>query len=210
MASLPGPQFATYEAGPTWFGVYRQLLAAGIDCQVAAPSKVQRPVGDRVKTDAHNVDHLAKLLRLGQVVVVRVPSVEAETVRDVVRAGEDTSPPLSMSNERSSPDDPIRDKWIELVDIVNRLVQRVADPDDFAVERTSSLAGDDRESHPFEVSQAVRHLINASVDQLDGIKVLLVDAETEHLAVSSTLAGRAGKHSHRVTDSQATQQGHSH
>ena len=103
VASLPGPQIATYEAGPTGFGVYRQLLAAGIDCQVAAPSKVQRPVGDRVKTDAHDVEHLAKLLRLGQVVVVRVPSVEAETVRDVVRAREDTSPLLACRMNEAAP-----------------------------------------------------------------------------------------------------------
>lgn len=90
VASLPGPQIATYEAGPTGFGLFRQLLAAEIACQVAAPSKLQRPVGDRVKTDARDAEHLAKLLRLGQIVEVIVPTVEAETVRDVVRAREDT------------------------------------------------------------------------------------------------------------------------
>ena len=90
VASLPGPQIATYEAGPTGFGLFRQLVAAGIACQVAAPSKLQRPVGDRVKTDARDAEHLAKLLRLGQIVTVTVPSAEAETVRDVVRAREDT------------------------------------------------------------------------------------------------------------------------
>lgn len=96
-----------------------------------------------------------------------------------------------MPYERASDDQSIRDKWVELAKIVNRLVQRVADPEDFAIVRSSSLAGDDRESHPFEISHAIRHLINASVDQLDGIKVLLVDAETEHLAVGSTLARAA-------------------
>jgi transposase len=43
-----------------------------------------------VKTDARDAEHLAKLLRLGQIVEVVVPSVEAETARDVVRAREDT------------------------------------------------------------------------------------------------------------------------
>lgn len=90
VAALPGPQVATYEAGPTGFVLYRQLVAAGISCRVAAPSKLQRPVGDRVKTDARDAEHLAKLLRLGQIVQVVVPSMEAETVRDVVRAREDT------------------------------------------------------------------------------------------------------------------------
>jgi transposase len=49
---LPGPVAVTYEAGPTGFGLARFLLAAGIVCLVAAPSKLQRPSGDRVKTDA--------------------------------------------------------------------------------------------------------------------------------------------------------------
>jgi transposase len=90
VASLPGPQLVTYEAGPTGFSLYRHLVAAGIECQVAAPSKLQRPVGDRVKTDTRGAEHLAKLLRLGQVVVVTVPSAHAETIREVVRAREDT------------------------------------------------------------------------------------------------------------------------
>jgi transposase len=41
-----------YEAGPTGFGLARFLLAAGIETVVAAPSKLQLPSGDRVKTDA--------------------------------------------------------------------------------------------------------------------------------------------------------------
>src|SRR5512144_3163972 len=49
--SLPGPVAVAYEAGPTGFGLYRSLTAAGIRCEVAAPSKLQRPSGDRVKTD---------------------------------------------------------------------------------------------------------------------------------------------------------------
>jgi len=49
--SLPGPQTAAYEAGPTGFGLFRLLTGSGIECVVAAPSKLQRPSGDRVKTD---------------------------------------------------------------------------------------------------------------------------------------------------------------
>ena len=48
--SLPGPVAVTYEAGPTGFGLARFLAAEGIECQVGAPSKLQRPSGDRVKT----------------------------------------------------------------------------------------------------------------------------------------------------------------
>jgi transposase len=42
---LPGPAAVTYEAGPTGFGLARALTAAGIRCQVAAPSKISRPSG---------------------------------------------------------------------------------------------------------------------------------------------------------------------
>ncbi len=50
--ALPGPVAVTYEAGPTGFDLYRTLTAEGIRCEVAAPSKLQKPSGDRVKTDA--------------------------------------------------------------------------------------------------------------------------------------------------------------
>ncbi|MGC5221781.1 IS110 family transposase, partial [Micromonospora sp. DT81.3] len=57
--TLPGPVAVAYEAGPTGFGLYRALTGAGVRCVVAAPSKLQRPSGDRVKTDAKDAVHLA-------------------------------------------------------------------------------------------------------------------------------------------------------
>lgn len=87
--SLPVPAAVTYEAGPTGFGLARLFEAAGIACRVAAPSQLERPVGDRVKTDARDAFHLARILRLGEIVTVRVPSLEQETARDLVRARED-------------------------------------------------------------------------------------------------------------------------
>src|SRR5215472_670902 len=86
---LPGPVMVTYEAGPTGFGLARFLLAAQVECVVAAPSKLIRPAGDRVKTDARDAVHLARLLHLGQVVSVTIPSIEQEAARDLVRARED-------------------------------------------------------------------------------------------------------------------------
>ena len=85
----------------------------------------------------------------------------------------------------------VRAKWNEIAGVVNRLAQRVADSNDFPVEPGSSLAGDDAAAHPFEVSQAIRHLINAAVDQLHGIKTLHVEAEAQQLAVIPTLARAA-------------------
>jgi transposase len=65
------------------------MLAAGTECVVAAPSKLQRPSGDRVKTGVRDARHLARLLHLGEIVAVRVPSVEQEAARDLVRARDD-------------------------------------------------------------------------------------------------------------------------
>src|SRR3954469_4101983 len=52
--ALAGPVAVAYEAGPTGFGLYRSLSAAGIRCEVAAPSRLPKPSGDRVKTDARD------------------------------------------------------------------------------------------------------------------------------------------------------------
>ncbi|KLO30567.1 hypothetical protein ABW16_06595 [Mycolicibacter heraklionensis] len=85
----------------------------------------------------------------------------------------------------------IEQKWREYAEAVEALAARVGDPDDFPVESSSSLAGDDAKSHPFEVSLALRHIINASVDQLHGVKVVVRDANYQHLAVSNTLVRAA-------------------
>lgn len=102
IVGLPAPVAVTYEAGPTGFGLARALIAAGIDCQVAAPSKLQRPSGDRVKTDARDAAHLARLLHLGQIVDVTIPSVEQEAARDLVRAREDCRGDLMGARHRIS------------------------------------------------------------------------------------------------------------
>jgi transposase len=99
---LPGPVAVTYEAGPTGFGLSRALTAAGVRCVVAAPSKLQRPSGDRVKTDAKDAIHLARLLRLDEVTAVAVPTVEQEAARDLVRAREDCRGDLMRARHRVS------------------------------------------------------------------------------------------------------------
>ena len=56
ISGMPGPVKVVYEAGPTGFGLYRHLVDRGVACVVAAPSKLQRPAGDRVKTDARDAE----------------------------------------------------------------------------------------------------------------------------------------------------------
>jgi transposase len=92
----------TYEAGPTGFGLARALVGAGVRCQVAASSKLQRPAGDRVKTDARDALHLARLLRLDGVVSVRVPSRGEEAARDLVRARDAARQDLMRARHRLS------------------------------------------------------------------------------------------------------------
>jgi transposase len=100
--SLPGPVSVTYEAGPTGFGLARHLAGQGIECLVAAPSKLPRPCGDRVKTDVRDARHLARLLHLDQIVAVAVPGVEQEAARDLVRAREDVRGDLMSARHRLS------------------------------------------------------------------------------------------------------------
>lgn len=102
LRSLPGPVAVTYEAGPTGFGLARFLLAEGVGCLVAAPSKLQRPSGDRVKTDARDARHLARLLHLSEIVAVAVPSPDTEAARDLVRAREDVRGDLMSARHRVS------------------------------------------------------------------------------------------------------------
>jgi transposase len=102
LSGLPGPVAVAYEAGPTGFGLYRALEAAGIRCVVAAPSRLQRPAADRVKTDARDAVHLARLLRLDEVSPVAVPTVEQEAARDLVRAREDCRGDLMRARHRLS------------------------------------------------------------------------------------------------------------
>jgi transposase len=102
LAERLGPVAVAYEARPTGFGLYRSLTEAGIRCVVAAPSKLQRPSGDRVKTDAKDAVHLARLLRLGEITPVAVPSVDQEAARDLVRAREDCRGDLMRARHRLS------------------------------------------------------------------------------------------------------------
>ena len=43
VVSLPGPVAVAHEASPTGFGLARALAAAGVRCELVAPSKMERP-----------------------------------------------------------------------------------------------------------------------------------------------------------------------
>jgi transposase len=101
-AGLPRPVRAAYEAGPTGYGLARELVKRRVECVVAAPSKIPRASGDRVKTDRRDAEHLVRLLLAGKLHAVRVPGDEEEALRDLVRAREAVRVDLMRCRHRLS------------------------------------------------------------------------------------------------------------
>ncbi len=75
-----------YEAGPCGYGLYRQIVEAGHECEVVAPSLIPKKAGERVKTDRRDALKLARYLRAGDLTAVWVPDEEQEAMRDLCRA----------------------------------------------------------------------------------------------------------------------------
>jgi transposase len=88
LAARHGRLHVCYEAGPTGYGLYRQVVALGHACTVVAPSLIPRRPGDRVKTNRRDAVSLARLLRAGGLTAVWVPDEAHEAMRDLVRARE--------------------------------------------------------------------------------------------------------------------------
>jgi transposase len=99
-AGLPAPVSVAYEAGPTGFELARALEGSGVRCVVAAPGKIERPAHDRVKTDRRDAERLVRLLMIGGLHPVRVPSPQEEALRDLVRAREDLRGDLMRARHR--------------------------------------------------------------------------------------------------------------
>jgi transposase len=102
LAGLPGPTRVGYEAGPTGYGLARAVMAAGMGCTVAAPGKIERPAQDKLKTDVRDAERVLRLLMIDALVAVRVPTVEEEAIRDLVRAREDVRGDLMRWRQRLS------------------------------------------------------------------------------------------------------------
>jgi len=76
------------EAGPTGYGLPRQISGLGPDCAVIAPSLIPKRPGERVKTNRRDALTLARLHRAGELTRIWVPDPGHEAVRDLVRARE--------------------------------------------------------------------------------------------------------------------------
>jgi transposase len=93
---------ACYEAGPTGYELARLLDRLHVCCQVIAPSLIPKAPGDRVKTDRRDCRRLARLYRAGELVAIRIPSVQEEAVRDLCRARADTVTDRTRARHRLS------------------------------------------------------------------------------------------------------------
>lgn len=77
-----------FEAGPTGYGLYRQVQALGHDCMVVAPALIPKRAGERIKTNRRDAVTLARLHRAGELTGVWTPDPAHEAVRDLARARE--------------------------------------------------------------------------------------------------------------------------
>jgi transposase len=84
-----GPITFVYEAGPCGYDLYRQLTQKGLKCVMIAPGKIPIKAGDRVKTDRRDAEKLARLWRAGELTEVKIPTIQEEACRDLVRVRED-------------------------------------------------------------------------------------------------------------------------
>jgi transposase len=88
LAGRYGKLHICYEAGPTGYGLYRQIQSLGHGCLVVAPALIPKRPGERVKTNRRDAVTLARLHRAGELTGVWVPDATHEAVRDLVRARE--------------------------------------------------------------------------------------------------------------------------
>ena len=88
LADRYGRLHVCYEAGPTGYGLYRQICELGHDCMVVAPALIPQRPGERVKTNRRDAVTLARLHRAGELAGVWVPDAKHEAIRDLVRARE--------------------------------------------------------------------------------------------------------------------------
>jgi transposase len=103
VTALPRPARVVYEAGPTGFGLARELSKLDhVQCMICAPGLIPRGPTDRVKTDRRDARRLVRLAMAGELSAVRVPSTEEEALRDLVRAREDVRHDLTRARHRLS------------------------------------------------------------------------------------------------------------
>lgn len=89
-----------YEAGPTGFGLYDELVAAGYPCLVVAPSMVPTAPGQRVKTNRLDSKKLSVSLRGGELKSIHVPAPKYRELRHLVQLRDTQVKQLTATKSR--------------------------------------------------------------------------------------------------------------
>lgn len=107
MSGFPGPSLAAYESGYLGFAPQRELSALGVDCVVAAVSKVPRSAADlSSKNDRNDAARMAKAILSHDVTPGWVPSPEIEGLRDLAAAHDAATARLAaLRNEVEAADE---------------------------------------------------------------------------------------------------------
>lgn len=101
MSGFPGPSLAAYESGYPGFAPQRELSGLGVDCVVAAVSKVPRSAADlSSKNDRNDAARMAKAILSHDVTPVWVPSPEIEGLRDLAGAHDAATARLAAAKQR--------------------------------------------------------------------------------------------------------------
>ena len=92
---------ACYESGPTGFHMARELRALGLDCAVAAVSKMQRPAADaRRKNDRRDAEFIARMLATHNIVDGPAARCGRRGARDLDRALDDATAEYRRARQR--------------------------------------------------------------------------------------------------------------
>lgn len=101
MDGFPGPSLAAYESGYLGFAPQRELAGLGVECVVAAVSKIPRSAADSAsKNDRNDAARMAKAILAHDISPVWVPSPEIEGIRDLAGAYDGATARLATAKQR--------------------------------------------------------------------------------------------------------------
>jgi hypothetical protein len=92
-----------------------------------------------------------------------------------------TDGPIELTDEM------VTAKWEEIAPLIDVVMKRIQHPNDFAIQAGSQLAVDDIATDPYQLSRCAHWCLNAGVDHLHALKVLLLDAGILHTAAPYSL-----------------------
>lgn len=108
----------------------------------------------------------------------------------------DTFPAVSGEDEtaqtpiesRGLSDQQVTAKWSEIAHLIEVISTRIEDPNDFTVHPSSDLAEDNAASKPYHLSHCAQWCLNAGVDNLHALKMLVVGNGALHSTAPYNLA----------------------